>query len=122
MGLGYSPSDIDRIIEERRSAAAKFQDQKLILKECRRPTAEEQDKCSDRTVIKRGETADYIMARLKRDHPDIAQDLADGKYPSYRAAAIAAGIIKTPSVLDQVTKLMPLDAPPEINDHHPEKS
>jgi len=33
-----------------------------------------------------------IIARLKRDHPDIAQRLANGEFRSVRAAARAAGI------------------------------
>lgn len=38
-----------------------------------------------------------IIARLKRDHPDIAERLAAGEFPSARAAARAAGItVDTP--------------------------
>ena len=38
--------------------------------------------------------ADYIRARLHRDHPDVAAALDRGEHRSARAAAIAAGIIK----------------------------
>ena len=50
--------------------------------------------------MKRGsESADYIKARLRRDHPEIAEQLERGEYRSARAAAIAAGFIKDiPSV------------------------
>jgi DNA adenine methylase len=34
----------------------------------------------------------YLMARLKRDHPEIVQRLANGEFRSVRAAAKAAGI------------------------------
>lgn len=41
-----------------------------------------------------GNSADYIKARLRRDHPEIAEALQRGEYRSARAAAIEAGIIK----------------------------
>lgn len=47
-----------------------------------------------------GETASYLVRRLKRDAPDIAAALARGEYPSARAAGIAAGIVKVPTALD----------------------
>jgi hypothetical protein len=40
---------------------------------------------------------DYLRARLKRDHPEIAAALGRGEYPSARAAGIAAGIVKVPT-------------------------
>ena len=52
-----------------------------------------------------GTSADYLTARLKRDHDDIFQRLAAGEFPSVRKAAIAAGIVKVPSVLDTLRKL-----------------
>ncbi len=41
-----------------------------------------------------GNSAAYLTARLKRDHPAIAARLASGEFPSVRAAARAAGIVK----------------------------
>jgi len=41
-----------------------------------------------------GRGAAYIKARLQRDHPKMAAALDRGEYPSARAAAIEAGIIK----------------------------
>lgn len=52
-----------------------------------------------------GTSADYLTARLKRDHDAIFQRLAAGEFDSVREAAIAAGIVKVPSVLDQLRKL-----------------
>ena len=52
-----------------------------------------------------GTSADYLTARLKRDHDAIFQRLAAGEFTSVRQAAIAAGIVKVPSVLDQLRKL-----------------
>jgi hypothetical protein len=42
----------------------------------------------------RSTSADYIKARLKRDHPEIAEELKRGEHRSARAAGIAAGFIK----------------------------
>lgn len=41
-----------------------------------------------------GTSAEYLAARLRRDHPAIWEDLAAGKYMNVRAAARAAGIVK----------------------------
>jgi hypothetical protein len=45
----------------------------------------------------------YLAARLRRDHPDAVFD--ESVRGSVRQAAIAAGIVKVPSVLDQLRKL-----------------
>lgn len=45
----------------------------------------------------------YWAARLRRDHPDAVFD--EAVRGSVRQAAIAAGIVKVPSVLDQLRKL-----------------
>ena len=49
---------------------------------------------------KGGNQADYLAARIKRDHPAIAAGIAAGEYPSIRAAAIAAGIVNVPTALE----------------------
>jgi hypothetical protein len=41
-----------------------------------------------------GTSTEYLVRRLKRDAPAIAEALARGEYPSARAAGIAAGIVK----------------------------
>jgi hypothetical protein len=53
-----------------------------------------EEKGSERTLIVRGETSTYLTARLARDHPAISRKLEAGGYPSVRAAAIEAGIVK----------------------------
>ena len=45
-------------------------------------------------VSDRGTSQTYLIRRLKRDRPDIAERLARGEFKSARAAAIEAGIIK----------------------------
>ena len=56
------------------------------------------------STLKRGSTQSaYLAARLRRDHPDAVFD--ESVRGSVRQAAIAAGIVKVPSVLDQLRKL-----------------
>lgn len=59
----------------------------------------EQDRNS--TLPDRGNV--YLAARLRRDHPDA--DFDESVRGSVRQAAIAAGIVKVPSVLDTLRKL-----------------
>ena len=49
-----------------------------------------------------GTSADYLTARLKRDHDAIFQRLAAGEFRSVRQAAIVAGIVKVQSTLDRL--------------------
>lgn len=56
------------------------------------------------TLKDRGNKASYLEARLRRDHPEIHQDLLDKKYPSTRQAGIAAGIVKVDSPLEAAWK------------------
>lgn len=67
---------------------------------------------SDRTNLQnRGENSSYLAARLKRDHPEIAERLANGEFRSIRAAAIEAKIITVKTPLEQL--LWRLDKLPE---------
>jgi hypothetical protein len=52
----------------------------------------------------RGTSAAYLTARLARDRPDILARLRAGDYPSVRAAAKDAGLVKEPSPLQLVQK------------------
>ena len=61
----------------------------------------------------------YLVRRLKRDHPEIIADLIAGKYRSARAAGIAAGIVRVPTPLQVILRLLPrLDAAPHPFDPH----
>lgn len=51
-----------------------------------------------------GNAAQYLVRRLKRDRPDLVERLAKGEIRSARAAAIEAGIVKVPTVLDILRK------------------
>lgn len=57
----------------------------------------------DNIKLKGGTQSAYLAARLRRDHPDAVFD--EAVRGSVRQAAIAAGIVKVPSVLDQLRKL-----------------
>jgi hypothetical protein len=48
----------------------------------------------DSNVVHRGNSEEYVVRRLKRDAPEVAVALAQGKFSSARAAGIAAGFIK----------------------------
>ena len=52
--------------------------------------------------LKGGTQADYLRARLARDYPDILAQLVNGEFTSVRAAAIAAGIVKVKTPLEQL--------------------
>ena len=67
------------------------------------------------TLKTRGSTqADYILARLERDRPDILNEFHQGVHKSARAAGIAAGIIKVPSNYEQAIKAIGKLTPDEL--------
>jgi len=53
-----------------------------------------------------GRGADYLAARIKRDHPAIAADMEAGKFRSVRAAAKAAGIVRELSNLEKAMRAL----------------
>ena len=57
----------------------------------------------DNVKLKGGNQVAFLAARLRRDHPDAVFD--ESVRGSVRQAAIAAGIVKVPSVLDKLRKL-----------------
>jgi hypothetical protein len=60
----------------------------------------------ERNEPKRGSNAScYLIARLKRDHPEIAEALSRGEYPSVRAAAKAAGFVRDPTPLETLIRV-----------------
>jgi len=46
--------------------------------------------------------AEYYKKRLQREHPGIFADLVAGAYPSVRAAALTAGLVKPRSALSEL--------------------
>ncbi len=73
-----------------------------VLRRVGRPKAGE-GKGDNVTISDKGNGPAYLAARLRRDHPDAVFD--ESVRGSVRQAAIAAGIVKVPSVLDQLRKL-----------------
>ena len=70
-----------------------------------RPTKDDAGKGSVATFSDVGRGAAYLVARLKRDAPGFAERLAAGEFPSARAAALAAGIVKpAPNPLEQLRR------------------
>lgn len=65
----------------------------------------------DNDTISNGRGASYLAARLRRDAPEICDRLAAGEFPSVRAAAIEAGIVKVPTAFEVACKAyLKLDA------------
>jgi hypothetical protein len=83
-------------------------EQVFELKAHGRPKKDEVRK-GDLITLKRGTTGtDYIKARLRRDHPEIAEQLDAGEFKSARQAGIAAGFVKpvpTVRLVDDLNKV-----------------
>lgn len=98
LGLGRGPEEIEQVIKERmerQTAKALAADPEV------KPAAEHGGKREEEEdsigILTPGNSATYLVRRLKRDSPEIAEALARGEYPSARAAGIAAGIVKVPT-------------------------
>lgn len=112
-GLGYSVADIEAIVGERRKREAR----ELAADPKVKPLVEQGKRGKKRVdnvkSSQGGNDASYLVRRLKRDHPSIAEALARGEYPSARAAAIAAGVVKVPTLLDLFARLWSKASPEE---------
>jgi len=51
-----------------------------------------------------GTASEYLLRRLAREHPNILGAYERGEFKSVRQAAIAAGIVKVPTPLEQLRK------------------
>ena len=102
-GLGYSKDSIDRIVSERKSAQerARSLDGKTSNSGAGPLTANEKDNGDIVTInsTPKGNSADYLTARIARDHPEILERMKAGEFNSVRAAAKEAGIVKDPTPL-----------------------
>jgi hypothetical protein len=87
---------------------AKANEQALESAPCLRPTGRPKkglEKGKEHLPLgSKGPTVDRLAARIKRDHPEIADKVRSGEIKSFHAAAIAAGIKKR-------TKAVPVDDP-----------
>lgn len=105
LGLGRDPAEIDQIIAEGKAKSAQelVADQNVRVREQpgnptghNQHTPKESLQSQDSTY---GNSSSYLVGKLKRDAPQIAEALGRGEYPSARAAGIAAGIVKVPTPL-----------------------
>jgi hypothetical protein len=64
----------------------------------------EKDKGVDNTFVRGSTNADYLTRRIARDRPDILARMKAGEFPSVRAAAIEAGIVKRDTPLVKLTR------------------
>jgi hypothetical protein len=95
--LRLSADEVSAVLKAR-----KGQTVGAVLRRVGRPKAGE-GKGADCTISRSNQSPAYLAARLRRDHPDAVFD--ESVRGSVRKAAIAAGIVKVPSVLDQLRKL-----------------
>jgi len=68
------------------------------------------------TTLGKERGAEYLVRRLKRDAPEHAARLAAGEYRSARAAALAAGIVRQRSRVEQALALVAKMTPTEWDD------
>ena len=80
-GQNLSKAELDQAIELKKHGGD------------RRSEEAKQDQDSN-GALKAGNGTAYIEARLRRDHPEIAEQLEQGKFKSARQAGIAAGFVK----------------------------
>ena len=92
-GLGYDLDALNTIIEERKSAQARAQAPKPLGAH-RRPTNDERENRGVDNTSNRGDSADYLTARIARDHPVVLERMRAGEFSSVRAAALEAGIVR----------------------------
>ena len=91
-GLGYDKSLLDAIITERRTAQARANDAQLpILTFPGRPTKADSNVCVT-NITSTG--ADYLLARVRRDAPEVFARVQRGEITSARAAAKEAGFLR----------------------------
>jgi hypothetical protein len=102
-GLGYDPASIDEIVRERKSAQALAASTKPLQQQggIRKHNEGQVDNIK---LLQGGTQSAYLTARIARDRPDILEGMTAGWFPSVRAAAIEAGIIKVPTSTERAQK------------------
>jgi len=96
-GVGVSADRAKAVLDAKPSVKVA-----AVLRRVGRPKAGEAKPDNVGVSYSRSDPA-YLAARLRRDHPEAVFD--ESVRGSVRQAAIAAGIVKMPSVLDQLRKL-----------------
>jgi hypothetical protein len=102
-GLGRSSQDIETIISEAKNPQTiALKVQPLNGHGGDRKSEQSKDQGVMSTLQRGSTNAAYLTARIARDYPDIADEMKAGKYPSVRAAAKAAGLLKEVSGVDRL--------------------
>jgi hypothetical protein len=65
------------------------------------------------TVQRRGNSREYLTARIARDRPDILERLQAGEFPTIWSAARAAGVLKQHTALEQLRRAWAKASPAE---------
>lgn len=104
-GLGYRAIDIDRIVDERKARSVQERALRAKPLALHGGVGRGRDRGYIITSKQRGTDPDYLTARIARDRPDILERMKAGEFKSVREAAIAAGIIKTLTKLEEVKRL-----------------
>jgi hypothetical protein len=85
----------------RRLAAAKGKDESEIGQGARTDLQHR----NDVTKLGRGNSTDYLLRRLARDHKPILARYERGEFKSVRAAAIEAGLVRESSTVDRLWRI-----------------
>lgn len=130
-GLGYDRQAIEGIITERKSVQQIAVEAKPLAKHGKigngRPATVERDNPEPVTddaesrpynirstqpdttpcaaPVKYGTDPEYLASRIARDAPEILAKMKEGEYPSVRAAAIDAGMVKVATSLQKAQKV-----------------
>lgn len=108
-GLGYSPAALTALIHERRTSAALAADPNIAplamhganqyggAQKAAAPPTRARGRANGNSSG--SNQATYIIRRLKRDFPEVAERLAAGEFKSARAAGLSVGIVKPPPPL-----------------------
>lgn len=92
-GLGYSPDAIAALLRDRKAvetAQSRAQGARPLLPNGGDRRSDERIQSSN-GILKQGNTADYLTARIARDRPDVLERMKAGEFKSVRQAAQAAG-------------------------------
>jgi len=94
-GLGYDIGAVNAIIDERKTAEARAQEPKFIaLDRGPHTDSERESNPDDIRNSGYGTSAEYLTARIARDHPDVLSRMRSGEFKSVRQAALSVGIVR----------------------------
>src|SRR5262245_14484532 len=123
-GLGTSMADLEAFCRKRPDVWRKVTEQVAELQR----HGGDRSKQGDNVTLSRGNSALYTLKRLKRDRPDLFQQVLGGGL-SANAAAVEAGFRKQPTpielILKQLARLKPTDwseLDRLLNEHRPKNA